>query len=166
MVGGAQTKTASFLELYGNAAYMAKDFPRALRIYNDLAELNPKDPSILKRIYDVDLKTGNSDAALSALRKYAALSPKDASAQRDLGDLLYKNKERAAALAAYSAALKADPSIKGFYKNYVDLVLDMGKPEEKVGALNGAINAGEADAKVYMTLGGIYKNSQNYPRAI
>lgn len=166
MVKGADRKKASFLSMYGEAAFEVKDFPRALIIYKDLALITPKVAAIFKRLYEICTKTGASEDALAYLKKYSALKPADADAQKDLGDALYGKKEFPGALAAYKNALRYNPKIKGFHKKYVELVLKLGKPQEKMPALQGAINAGEADASIYSQLGQIYSDAKNYIKAI
>lgn len=166
MVKGADRKKASFLSMYGEAAFEVKDFPRALITYKDLALMTPKDAAIFKRLFEICSKTGASEDALNYLKKYTALKPADADAQKDLGDALYGKKEFPGALVAYKNALRYDPNIKGFHKKYVELVLKLGKPQEKMPALQGAIKAGEADASIYSQLGQIYNGAKNYSKAI
>jgi tetratricopeptide (TPR) repeat protein len=166
MVTGPETKKATYLQNYGDAAFAVQDNPRALKAYKELAIINPKDVEVLKTLYEISLKSGASEDALSYLRKYTVLKPIDADAQKSLGDILFDKKDNQGALLAYQAALKSNPAIKGFYKKYIQLVLESGKPLEKMSALNGAIAAGEADANVYATLGNMYIASANYPKAI
>ncbi len=106
-----------------------------------------------------------ADAA-AYLKKYAALSPSDAAAQKNLGDMLYDQKDLAGALAAYRLALKADPSIKGLYKRYCELVMTRGTPDETAKALAGAVTAGEADAQMYLSLGAIYQKQGSFAKAV
>jgi len=152
--------------MYGEAAFEVKDFPRALIIYKDLALMTPKDATIFKRLYEICTQTGASEDALNYLKKYAALNPADADAQKNLGDALYGKNDFPGALAAYKNALRYNPNIKGFHKKYVELVMKLGKPQEKMPALQGTINAGEADASIYSQLGQIYSSTQNYSKAI
>jgi len=73
--------------------------------------------------------------------------------------MMYEIKNFTGALAAYRSALAADPSLKGFYKRYVELVGAQGTPDELVKALTGAINAQEADAAMYSSLGAVYQKT-------
>lgn len=166
MVKGDDAKKADLLSLYGEASFLAQDYPRALIIYKDLAKLTPKDADVFKRMYEITMKTGASNDAQEYLKQYTQLKPNDADAQKMLGDALLAKKDENGALNAYRAALKFNPKIKGIHKNYVTLVLKLGKPAEKFAALNGAINANEADASMYKTLGEIYESSKKYNDAI
>ena len=111
-------------------------------------------------------RAGVVEDAFMYLKKYAALKPGDAPAQLALGDMLYDRKDNAGALAAYRAVLKADPTAKGFYKKYVELVTKNGTRLEITSALNGAIAANEADAGMYIALGDIYKGEALCTKAI
>ena len=146
MVRGETERKPSFIRMYGDACYENKDNPRALVQYQRLAKLTPKDASVYKRLYEINMKSGATRDGLSNLRTYTRFMPKDAKAQKELGDLLYDQKNKEEALTAYRKALSADPKIKGFYKNYVSLVLAAPRAPDKMNALKGAIAAGEADA--------------------
>lgn len=165
MVKSAESKKVPFLTMYGDAAFEVKDFPRALIIYKDLALMTPKNADIFKRLYEINIKSGAPEEALNYLKKYTSLKPDDAEAQKDLGNSLYEKKEFVAAFVAYQNALKYNAQIKGFYKKYVELVMKYGKSQDKVPALQGAIAAGEADAKIYSQLGQIYSDAKNYNKA-
>jgi tetratricopeptide (TPR) repeat protein len=167
MVGGTDAKGSEFLFKYAQACYNAKNFKKASEVLLQLAKLTPLNAEVFRMLYDISSKEGgNKKESSGYLKKYLSLKPADASAQKSLGDMLYEEKNTAGALAAYEAALKADPEVKGFYKRYVELVTAGGVQESIVKALKGAIAAGEADAAMYATLGGVYKASANYPRAI
>jgi tetratricopeptide (TPR) repeat protein len=166
LVQGAEAKNATFLLLYGQACYKSKSCSKATDIYKELAVLQPKNPDVFKTLYDISVKTGNQADVSLYLKKYVALSPTDAVAQKNLGDLLYDQKDQSGALVAYQAALKTDPSLKGFYKRYTELVMSMGTPEDVGKALAGAVAAGEADAAMYGSLGAIYQKQGLFAKAI
>ncbi|MBN1575596.1 MAG: tetratricopeptide repeat protein [Chitinispirillaceae bacterium] len=156
MVTGADANDPKHLMLYGQASIAAKDEYKAFQLFKQLANVTPKDPDVFEKLYDLAQRTGTKDEVLNYLRTYTALKPSDAKAQKTLGDLLLERKDDKGALNAYRAALKADPAIKGLYKNYATLVMSYGLENEKEVALQGAVASGEADAKMYATLGDIY----------
>ncbi len=169
MISGEDAKKAQFLFKYASACYNSKNNKKALELLTQLATLTPTNADVFKMLYDISSASQDAQTKKEAsgyLRKYAKLKPADAEAQRDLGNLLYDEKNSAEALAAYHAALKADPSIKGFYKHFVELVVAQGVAEETVKALKGAIAAGEADAPMFASLGTVYQKAANYPKAI
>jgi tetratricopeptide (TPR) repeat protein len=167
MVDGAEAGKASTVKLYADASYAAKDDFKAYQLFKQLATLTPQDPDVFKRLYDVAGRAGTKEDVLTYLMKYTALKSSDVEAQKTLGDMLYEKKNSSGALAAYSAVLKANPAAKGFYKNYVELLLSSGAQGSVLEtALNGAIAAGEADVNMYKMLGGIYAKNNNFVKAV
>lgn len=166
MITGNDAKKTEILQMYADAAYQAQDNPKALRVYQELSTLTPKDPVVFKRLYEISLKAGASEQALVNLKKYVVLKPDDADAQAKLGDLLYDRKDDQNALVAYRNAIKANPSIKGVYKKYVELSMRYGTPDDKAKVLSAAIAAGEGDSRMYVQLGDIYKAAGKYQNAI
>ncbi len=166
MVQGEESKKPAFLKMYGTAAYEAKDNARALTVLKDLSAVSTKDPDVFKMLEDVCNRTGAQEMGVTYLKQYCALVPADAEANKKLGDQLYDRKDFDGALTAYRAVVKADPKAKGFFKNYVKLVLKSGSDAEKMSALTGAIDANEANVEMYAALGGMYKNAKNLPKAV
>ena len=165
MITGADSKSPSFLSMYGKACYQARDDAKALPIYKQLSLLTPQNPEVFNTLYELTLRNGTKDEAIVYLRKYAELKPDDALAQRTLGDLLYDRKDRMGALTAYRTLAKADPAAKGFYKKYAELVLMENKEAEIVTVLTAAIAANEADVAMYSRLADIYRTQGQYPKA-
>lgn len=166
MVVGAESNNPKHLMQYGQACVAAKDEFKAFQIFKQLSNVTPKDPVVFETLSDLAQRAGTKDDVLNYLRAYTVLKPADADAQKRLGDLLFERKDESGALAAYRAALKASPSIKGLYKNYAILVMSNGSEAEKELALNGAIASGEADSKMYATLGEIYQKKGLIDKAI
>jgi tetratricopeptide (TPR) repeat protein len=166
-VKGEETKKADFLFRYAQACYNAKNYKKAVELCKQVAVLTPLNAEIFRILFDIAShdNTMKNDAT-GYLKKYVALRPGDASAQKNLGDILYDQKDYAGALAAYRLAIKADPGIKGIYKQYVEMVMQRGAKEEIVKALTGAIAAGEADAGMYFELGSSFQKLAAYPKAI
>ncbi len=139
---------------------------QAYDMYKELSTLAPQNADVFKTLYDLSSKNGERSASSVYLRKYLSINPSDAVAQRNLGDVLYEIKDQDGALAAYRAALKLDPTIKGFYKRYAELVIAKGQQDEVIKVLSGAIRSGEADVGAYTTLGMIYQQKENFGKAL
>jgi tetratricopeptide (TPR) repeat protein len=166
MVGGEEARKSPYLTMYAQASMQRKDFAKAKELYRQLALLEPGNADVYKSLYDMAVKDNDKEATITNLKKYLAIRPRDAQAQKDLGDYLYDQKELSPAFVAYRAALDADPSIKGVYKRYAELVISRGTPEEVLTVLTNSVNAGEADAQTYSTLGAIYEKKQLLPKAV
>jgi tetratricopeptide (TPR) repeat protein len=165
MVGGEESGKPAFLSMYAKACVQKKDFDKAKEIYSRILAQSPQNADVYRTLYEISIKENDKDGALSNLRKYAALRPHDAQAHKELGDFLYDMKEFGPAFSAYHAAITADPSIKGVFKRYAELVVTRGAPEEVLKVLTTAVSAGEADAVTYSTLGSIYEKKLLYPKA-
>jgi tetratricopeptide (TPR) repeat protein len=165
MVTGPDAQAPQFLLEYGNTCFQAREDAKALEIYKKLAVAMPQNAEVFNTLYELTLRSGTKDEALTYLKKYAELKPQDALAQRTLGDLLYERKDRAGALTAYRALVKADSTAKGFYRHYADLVVQEGNEPAIVTVLSAAIAAGEADVGMYTRLGKIYRQQGQYAKA-
>lgn len=138
----------------------------AYQHYKQVALLEPKNVDAHKQLYELATKLDRKTEAVSYLKKYLALRPKDAEAQRDLGDLLYEKKQFDGALEAYRMVIKLDPSMRGFYKRYADIVIKKGLQSEVIKALSTLIASGDADLSAYTTLGMIYQQQKSYQKAL
>jgi len=166
MVEGDAARAPAFLQMFGQAAFEVKDNPRAINIYRQLSAAAPQNADHVKTLYELAVRTGARDDAVTHLRNYVRLRPNDAAMQRALGDLLFDRKDRPGALAAYRAVLAADRNAKGFHKRFVELVMQGGTPAERIAALEGAIAAGEADTPMIIQLGNIYREQNQPARAV
>jgi tetratricopeptide (TPR) repeat protein len=143
-----------------------REYKQAFDIYKELATLTPQSPDVFKSLYEITLNSGDKASAAGYLKKYIAFNPSDAVAQRNLGGLYYEVKNYDAALTAFRTAIKLDPTIKGVYKSYAEIVITKGLKEELGAALNGAISAGEADGTMYSMLGDVYQKQGSCQKAI
>lgn len=147
------------------AADARNDDDAALLLYRDLASLQPKNPDVLHRLFEISMKKNNNADAAIYISRFLEVKT-TAEAERDYGDVLYKLKDFDKALTAYRTALKLNPGIKGFHKRYAEIVIAKGQTDEVITALSGVVAGGEADLGTYQTLGMIYQKKGNYPKAI
>ena len=166
MVHGEEAKRGQFLLLYGQACYQSKTCTKAGAIFKQLATLMPQNAEVFKNLFDISMKNGNTADATLALKRYVAIKPDDAAAQKQLGDFLYDQKDLAGAMAAYGAALTADPTLKGFFKRYSEIVMGKGTQEQVITVLTAAIKADEADGPMYAALATIYQHENACSKAI
>jgi len=166
LVSGEAARNPDFMKNYATSLFEAKSYQRAAQLYNQLAAASPKDPLPLRQLFEIERINNNAAGATEVLRRYVALVPGDAAMQKALGDLLFSANNNNGALTAYRAALRADPQIKGIYKNFVSLVLRSGTPEEQIQALTGAIAAKEADAAMFARLGDLHRAANNCRAAL
>lgn len=143
-----------------------KDTKTAYTLLKELSALTPKDAKVFKSLYDIALAEGRKPEAVVHLKKFLALKPETAEAQKSLGMLLYEQRDTEGALNAFREARKIDASVKGIYKNYMDILINKKLDDEIVAVGNAAIAAKEADAVTYTALGDIYKKQKKYADAV
>jgi len=142
------------------------DLKTAYDILKELAALQPKDSEVQRSLYEIAVKQKNNSAAVSHLKAFLELKPNDASGHRDLGNMQYASGDQTGALASYRAAVKADQSITGFYKNYAMILLKNKAPTAEVmPVLIAAVNANEADEAILIAAGQEYQKQENFSRA-
>ena len=166
MISGNDSKRAAFLSMLAQSYYQTKEYTKAKMLFKQMVEFSPQDPMVEKTLYDLCMRDGDKQEALSHLKRFAALSPHDAQAQRDLADALYDQKDMAGAAAAYHAAMTEDPQIKGIYKRYCEIVGRNGTAEDVLTVYSAAAKAGEGDAGMYVALGVAYEKKAAYAKAI
>ncbi|MBD3346968.1 MAG: tetratricopeptide repeat protein [Chitinivibrionales bacterium] len=151
---------------YGKYLLSKKEDKKALKIYQELATLAPKNAAVFKNLYLITKRLGDKNKSLTYVNKYLELNPKDAEAYRDKGNFLYEKKDLDGALAAYRTALKLDPTISGFYDRYAEIVIAKGQHDEAIRAIKGKIKSGNATVEDYTTLGMIYQKKKSYKNAV
>lgn len=149
-----------------HSADAGNDIEAALTYYTELSILTPKAPEIFRRLCELSRKKGEIKDAVTYLKRYLDFVPEDAEAKRDLGNLLYDQKDYDGALEAYRSAMKLNPSLKGFYKKYAEIVIAKGQQDEVITAFSRLIQDGDADLGTYTTLGMIYQKKKYYNQAI
>ena len=156
---------------YANFKKESGDLKSAKEILDELLTMQPKNSDLLESLYDISLKTNEKKDAIRYLKSYLAIKNGDAKRHKELADLLYEADDKDGALASYRTALKKDPTIKGLYKRYAELVMSRKtsskeEQQEVLTVLNNAVKASEADAEIFATLGTIYKNQGDFQKAI
>ena len=134
--------------------------------YKQLAELQPKEAKIYKKLYDLAVKKGLKKEAIDHLRKYLAIVPDSPEPIKALAELLYDQKEFDAALTAYRQVAKLAPNLRGYYRHYVEIIITRNLEDDAVAVIPVAITAGEADVRAIVYLGDIYKKRKECQSAI
>ena len=148
------------------AAEAANDLKTASAVYKELAALRPQDSDILKSLYEIAMKQKDNKEAMTHLRAFLALKPNDAQGHRDLGNMQFEAKDTRSALASYRAAVRADPKIRGMYKNFATILLnDKAPANELMPILVAAVEANEADEAIFTAAGQEYQRQNNHAKA-
>ena len=142
------------------------DLEAAYPVFKELAILTPKDKQVFGRLVEIAQKKGAMAEEFYYLKQYVILDPTNAKAHIDLGNLLYDQKNTDGALAEFRLAWKSDPALSGYFQRFGEIVVAKGIDDEAMAVLNAAIKSGEADTKMYATLGKIYQKKKQFVAAI
>jgi tetratricopeptide (TPR) repeat protein len=93
----------------GTVAFMAKDYPTALKEFSQAIAFNPYLASLYSYYGQALLFTGDAEGAVTAFRKQLASDPSDFDANLRLGEILFHRHEYADALPLYERALRVRP---------------------------------------------------------
>ena len=152
---------------YGAYALSKGDTTTALRLFKELAILNPKDSRSFLHLYELSLARGNKDDGMLYLKNYLILDSTSLELYWLLGDLYFEKKDLPAALDAYRIAFKKKPDQgKGHFKKYASIVLDNKTEKEAIAVINAAISASEADVEMYTAAGDIHSKQGNCASAV
>ena len=151
---------------YGAYLLSSREYSKALPVYKELSALTPQNADVFKNLYAVANSLGDKQAALGYMKRYCALRPDDVTAQKYIGNVYFDLKNFDAALDAFRKVVKSDPTTKGIYRQYVQIVTAKGLNDEIQSAIIGAIATGEADGAMYTALAGAYQNKGAYDKAI
>ncbi len=151
---------------YGAYLLSIRDYAKALPVFKDLATMTPQNAEVFKALYTITNSLGDKQAALTYMKRYCALRPDDVTAQKYIGGVYYDLKNFDAALDAFRKVVKSDPTSKGIYKPYVQIVISKGLTEEIQSAIIGAIATGEADGSMFAALAGVYQKQGLFDKAI
>ena len=100
------SESAEALFLLGSVAFMAKDYPGAVKEFYRAVTINPVLPSLQSYYGQALLFTGDSDGAAAAFRVQLASDPNDYDANLGLAQILVRRRQYAEARQLYERALR------------------------------------------------------------
>jgi len=116
--------------LLGSVAFMAKDYPGAVKEFSKAAGLNSDLPSLQSYYGQALLFTGDPDGATAAFRKQLASDPNDYDSNLRLAQILFHRRQYAEARALYERALRVrSGSVEAAYGR-AELDLAERRPEQ------------------------------------
>ena len=84
------------------------DYPTAVRLYEDCRTQTPDAPRLLAELGAAYFQNGQTDAALSTLRRAVQLAPKEGYAHLTLGIVQYWQKDDVGAVRSLEQAVRLD----------------------------------------------------------
>jgi tetratricopeptide (TPR) repeat protein len=95
--------------LLGSVAFMAKDYPGAVKEFSKAISINPDLPSLQSYYGQALLFTGDPDGATTAFRKQLASDPNDYDSNLGLAQILFQRRVYAETRPLYERALRVRP---------------------------------------------------------
>src|SRR2546425_950767 len=114
----------------GTVAFMAKDYPNALKEFSKAIAVNPDLASLYSYYGRALLFTGDAEGAEAAFREQLASDPNDYDANLRLAEILFQRRQYADARPLYERALRVRPGSAEAALGPVELDLAAGQPEK------------------------------------
>jgi len=114
----------------GTVAFMAKDYPNALKEFSQAIAINPDLASLYSYYGQALLFTGDAEGAITAFQKQLASDPNDYDANLRLAEILFHRHEYAGALPLYERALRVRPGSAEAAYGLAELDLRASQPEK------------------------------------
>jgi tetratricopeptide (TPR) repeat protein len=112
-----KSMTAAELEKAGDASRMNKDYPEAVRYFQEAIKRDNKNASFQNKLGLSLLSVGNANAARRAFEKAVQLNPRYASAHNNLGVIYFRQKNLGNAVKQFRKAIAADETQAALHLN-------------------------------------------------
>ena len=139
---------------------------KALAAYQQVIELDPRNPFAWNNLARVFYEQGRQVDALHAFKKSIKLAPKYANAWNNLGNYYRENGNRSEALHAFKQATRFEPQNSKPWINLAHTHLDSGQPDLAIRAYKKAIRLVPENAALLNDLGNIYREMNRFKDAI
>jgi len=116
--------------LLGSVAFMAKDYPGAVKEFSKATGINPDLPSLQSYYGQALLFTGDPDGATTAFRKQLASDPNDYDSNLRLAQILFQRRLHPEARPLYERALRVRPGSPEAAYGLAELDLAEQRPEQ------------------------------------
>ena len=174
------TQTPEIKSNIASCYFELKNYPKAIKIWEETLAENPNDTNILNAIASCYLEMKDTDSAYEYYKKILAVNPQDNSAKQaidgiesanlnkklDLAQELFQNKKYLEAHSALNEILAKDP--QNIYANYYQGTIfeEEKKYNEAIESYKKVLAKDSTFSLAYYGLGTIYDTLENYNEAI
>jgi tetratricopeptide (TPR) repeat protein len=130
-----------------------KDFPGAVKQFEEALKYKPNFPEAHEELGDLDLTLGNSDAALAQFRAAIKLKPHSPEAYRGIGRALKHKGDLQGAFEAYATAVRLSPDDGEAHYNLGLVLMQEKKVDEAIAEFREAIKLNPGYERSYYDLG-------------
>ncbi len=139
---------------------------KALVTFQQVIELEPRNPSAWNNLARVFCDQGRQADALHSFKKSIKLAPKYANTWNNLGNYYIKNGNRHDALHAFKQATRFEPQNSKPWINLAYTHLDSGQPDLAIRAYKKAIRLVPENSVLLNDLGNVYREMNRFKDAI
>ena len=154
------------LSLLAEISTATRRLPEAIASLRRLAELEPADAAVRRRLGNALLSSGSLEEAESCYRRALELEPANAGGHNNLGQALLQLGRYAAALERFHRALELDPAYATAHHNSGVAHLALGTCEEAVGCFRRALELDPALIAAHRSCGDALQRLGRYPQAL
>jgi tetratricopeptide (TPR) repeat protein len=169
-------KDTAFLEYAANAAYLDKDYDKALKHFNSLKDLGYTGIATTYSATNVESGQVQNFASKNQMDlmvksgqykdpKVEVSESKKATVIKNIALILVEKGETEGAMAAVKEAREADPSDMGMLLTEANILLKLGKKAEFADAMKKAIEGDPTNATLYFNVGVINQEEGNIEEA-
>lgn len=148
-----QTRDAGLAVAAAEGFRTAKEYEKALALYQHAAELEEKDARHVLNRGAVRLVMGNLPDAATDFEAAIALDPRLAEAHFNLGLVAEERKELVKALGHYAEAIRIEPAHAPSHNNVGALYLKVNQPAKAAECFRKAVEADPTFASAHLNLG-------------
>jgi tetratricopeptide (TPR) repeat protein len=141
-------------------------YSEAIEAYAEAAALVPGDPEPLRGIVEVEMLSGNSEAASTLIQKFLVDWPRSPEAHNLLGELRVSQGRKQEAEQSFLAAIRMAGAWAVPHRNLARLLLDLGRLEEAKAVLSEGIAQTATDLQLLFALAEVEQQSGNDDQAI
>jgi tetratricopeptide (TPR) repeat protein len=165
---GSDSTQAKANAAAAQAAFDSADYDRAADIYADLADADPKDLDLRRRLAETLAADGKSEEAIAQYQAIVEKAPQDAGALYAMATLEQLIGKTAEAITHYEAAVAITPDPQ-YLQALAPVYSQVGKWAESVATweryLQVATLAEPGQAQVYAAIATAYENAREYDKA-
>lgn len=164
LAGVPVASEAESLVQQGDASFLRRDFPAAIRSYTNAAEKHVT-PEIFQKLGDAYLAVGNDDDALKSYQKSLSISPNDSDIHYSAGVILERRGEIDKAVSEYEHCISLDRNNGDAHRRLAEIYTLKGDLQNAVTEYKHIIEKAPDNPVMHFRLAKVYLREGNLSEA-